>query len=30
MTIATALNPPIKPQPLLLDVSNISLTVTPA
>jgi Uma2 family endonuclease len=30
MTIASAPNPPIKLQPLLLDVSNTTLTVTPA
>jgi Uma2 family endonuclease len=29
MTIATALNPPVNTQPLLLDVSNTTLTVTP-
>jgi Uma2 family endonuclease len=29
MTIATAPNSPVKSQPLLLDVSNTSLTVTP-
>jgi Uma2 family endonuclease len=28
MTIATALNPPVDTQPLLLDVSNTTLTVT--
>jgi Uma2 family endonuclease len=29
MTIATAPNPPVDTQPLLLDVSNTTLTVTP-
>jgi Uma2 family endonuclease len=29
MTLATALTPPVNTQPLLLDVSNTTLTVTP-